>query len=215
MRGHKVGLSSQAMQQMMGVDEPDYGHLLDDMVVFEDERSTGAAICYPRVEVEVGFVLGAALPGAGCTVADVLRATEYVVPALELIDSRISDWRITLCDTIADNASSAGWCSAPSPGRARRTSTSAIDAVLTPQRRGGRRRQHRRRARQPGDRGRLAGQQGGTLRRAARGRAHDPARLVHPGHRRGPGDDFGADFAGLGSVSLDSTSASSSERRHP
>jgi 2-keto-4-pentenoate hydratase len=65
--------------------------------------------CYPRVEVEVGFVLGADLPGEGCTEADVLAATERVVPALELIDSRITDWKIKLADTIADNASSAGY----------------------------------------------------------------------------------------------------------
>jgi 2-keto-4-pentenoate hydratase len=105
-RGHKVGLSSKAMQEMMGVNEPDYGHLLDDMFVFEDEEVDTAGLCYPRVEVEVGFILGEALPAPGCNAADVLRATEYVVPALEIIDSRIRDWKIGLCDTIADNASS-------------------------------------------------------------------------------------------------------------
>src|ERR1700757_1575646 len=104
--GHKVGLSSKAMQEMMGVDEPDYGHLLDDMFVFEDEEVDTSGLCYPRVEVEVGFILGASLPAPGCNAADVLRATEYVVPAIEIIDSRIRDWKIALCDTIADNASS-------------------------------------------------------------------------------------------------------------
>lgn len=105
-RGHKVGLSSKAMQEMMGVDEPDYGHLLDDMFVFEDDEVDTSALCYPRVEVEVGFILGSSLPAPGCNAADVLRATEYVVPAIEIIDSRIRDWKISLCDTIADNASS-------------------------------------------------------------------------------------------------------------
>lgn len=105
-RGHKVGLSSKAMQEMMGVDEPDYGHLLDDMFVFEDDEVDTAALCFPRVEVEVGFILGSPLPAPGCNAADVLRATEYVVPAIEIIDSRIRDWKIGLCDTIADNASS-------------------------------------------------------------------------------------------------------------
>jgi 2-keto-4-pentenoate hydratase len=62
----------------------------------------------PRVEVEVGFVLGDDLPGEGCTVADVLRCTDYIAPAIELIDSRIADWKIGLMDTIADNASSCG-----------------------------------------------------------------------------------------------------------
>lgn len=106
--GHKVGLSSLAMQQMMGVDEPDYGHLLDDMVLTEDTPVAASRFLLPRVEVEVGFVLGDDLPGAGCTVQDVLAATDFIVPAIELIDSRIADWKIGLFDTIADNASSAG-----------------------------------------------------------------------------------------------------------
>ncbi|MFB6633743.1 2-keto-4-pentenoate hydratase [Streptomyces sp. NPDC056362] len=107
--GHKVGLSSPVMQRMMGVDEPDYGHLLHDMELRPDVPVVAARFCRPRVEVEVGFVLGADLPGEGCTPEDVLAATERVVPALELIDSRIRDWRITIADTIADNASSAGY----------------------------------------------------------------------------------------------------------
>ncbi len=106
--GHKVGLSSPVMQQMMGVDEPDYGHLLDSMVLTEDTPVEAGRYCYPRIEVEVGYLLGASLPGEGCTEADVLAATEYLVPSLELIDSRITEWRIGLADTIADNASSAG-----------------------------------------------------------------------------------------------------------
>ena len=107
-RGHKVGLSSPVMQQMMGVDEPDYGHLLDSMVLGEDAPIPAGRYCYPRIEVEIGYVLGSALPGAGCTEEDVLAATEYIVPSLELIDSRITNWQIKLPDTIADNASSAG-----------------------------------------------------------------------------------------------------------
>jgi 2-keto-4-pentenoate hydratase len=107
--GHKVGLSSEAMQQMMGVDEPDYGHLLDDMQAYEDVPLDAGAYLLPRVEPEVGFLLGADLPGEGCTEEDVLAATSAVAPALELIDSRIADWKIGLVDTIADNASSAGF----------------------------------------------------------------------------------------------------------
>ncbi|MFZ0905028.1 MAG: 2-keto-4-pentenoate hydratase, partial [Mycobacterium sp.] len=107
--GHKVGLSSLAMQQMMGVDEPDYGHLLDEMQVFENKPVTAANYLYPRVEVEVGFILAHDLPGANCTEDDVIAATEALVPSIELIDTRITDWKIALCDTIADNASSAGF----------------------------------------------------------------------------------------------------------
>jgi 2-keto-4-pentenoate hydratase len=106
-RGHKAGLSSKAMQRMMGVDEPDYGHLLDDMFVFEGESVSVSELCQPRVEFEIAFVLGDELSGPGCTAADVLRATEFVCPAIEIIDSRFDGWNITLCDTIADNASSA------------------------------------------------------------------------------------------------------------
>jgi 2-keto-4-pentenoate hydratase len=111
--GHKVGLSSEAMQKMMGVDEPDYGHLLSDMEVFHDRPVEAGRYCYPRVEVEVAFILGEPLPGEGCTEDDVIAATEAVAPAIELIDSRIVDWRIGLVDTIADNASSAGYVLGP------------------------------------------------------------------------------------------------------
>jgi 2-keto-4-pentenoate hydratase len=106
--GHKVGLTAKPMQQMLGVDEPDYGYLLDDMVVEDGATVPVARYLQPRVEVEVAFVLGAPLYGPGVTVEDVLKATAYVVPAIEIIDSRIVDWKITLADTIADNASSAG-----------------------------------------------------------------------------------------------------------
>jgi 2-keto-4-pentenoate hydratase len=134
-RGHKVGLSSPVMQQMMGVDEPDYGHLLDSMVLRSGTPIPAARFCYPRIEVEIGYVLGSALPGEGCTEADVLAATEYIVPSLELIDSRITDWRIKLADTIADNASSAGVIlgaerKTPAELAAAGVDLSDIDAVL-------------------------------------------------------------------------------------
>jgi 2-keto-4-pentenoate hydratase len=106
-RGHKVGLSSKAMQAMLGVNEPDFGHLLDDMFVFEDFDVDTTQMCQPRVEIEIAFILGSPLRAPGCNVADVLLSTTYVVPAIEIIDSRIIDWKITLADTIADNASSA------------------------------------------------------------------------------------------------------------
>ncbi|GAA2687502.1 2-keto-4-pentenoate hydratase [Actinoplanes palleronii] len=128
--GHKVGLSSAAMQQMMGVDEPDYGHLLADMQLSETDPVDAARYCYPRVEIEVAFLLGADLPGEGCTEEDVLAATEWFAPSIELIDSRIADWKIGLADTIADNASSAGFVIGA--GRVRPTDIDprGIDAVL-------------------------------------------------------------------------------------
>ncbi|MEV0061022.1 2-keto-4-pentenoate hydratase [Nocardia sp. NPDC050718] len=129
--GHKVGLSSKAMQQMMGVDEPDYGHLLADMEVFEDVPVDTSKFLLPRVEVEVGFVLGADLPGEDCTEADVLAATVAYAPSIELIDSRITDWRIGLCDTISDNASSAGYVLGKERVAPGDIDIKAIDAVLT------------------------------------------------------------------------------------
>lgn len=128
--GHKVGLSSLAMQQMMGVDEPDYGHLLHDMVLVEGRQVEAARFLQPRVEVEVGFVLGADLPDEGCTVEDVLRCTESVVASIELIDSRIADWKIGLADTIADNASSAGVVLGAERRPPSELDLTAIDAVL-------------------------------------------------------------------------------------
>ncbi len=129
--GHKVGLSSLAMQQMMGVDEPDYGHLLDEMEVFEDTPVRAGRFLYPRVEVEVGFILSEDLPGAGCTEDDVLAATEALVPSIELIDTRITDWKIALCDTIADNASSAGFVLGKARVSPRDVDVKTVDAVLT------------------------------------------------------------------------------------
>jgi 2-keto-4-pentenoate hydratase len=129
--GHKVGLSSKAMQQMMGVDEPDYGHLLDEMEVFEDKPVKAGRYLYPRVEVEVGFILADDLPGAECTEDDVLAATGAFAPSIELIDTRITDWKIKLCDTIADNASSAGFVLGADRVSPKDIDIKTIDAVLT------------------------------------------------------------------------------------
>ncbi len=128
--GHKVGLSSEAMQKMMNVDEPDYGHLLADMEVFQDVPVKTSDYLYPRVEVEVAFILAEDLPGAGCTEDDVLAATAAFAPSIELIDTRIKNWQIKLCDTIADNASSAGWILGPERVSPKDIDIQAIDAVL-------------------------------------------------------------------------------------
>lgn len=129
--GHKVGLSSEAMQKMMNVDEPDYGHLLDEMEVFEDVPVAAGRFLCPRVEVEVGFILADDLPGEGCTEDDVLAATAAFAPSIELIDTRITDWKIKLCDTIADNASSAGWVLGKARVSPKDIDIRAIPAVLT------------------------------------------------------------------------------------
>ena len=105
--GWKVGLTSAAMQQQLGVDQPDYGAILSDWVVADGSELPVDAFIAPRVEAEICFRLARPLRGPGVTVADVLAATESVSPALEIIDSRIRDWKLTLVDTIADMASSA------------------------------------------------------------------------------------------------------------
>ena len=103
--GKKIGLTSLAMQRMLGVETPDYGILLESMLA-EKEISTEKLI-QPKIEAEIAFVLKKDLPKSKVTVTEVLMATDYVVPALEIIDSRIRDWEVKLEDTVADNASSA------------------------------------------------------------------------------------------------------------
>src|SRR5690242_13739266 len=105
--GHKIGLTSKAMQQSSQIDEPDYGHLFDYMVVNDGGKVLHANYCVPRAEVELAFVLGKPLKGPGVGLLDVLRATEYVVPAIEIVDARIQDPR-KIVDTVADNGAAAG-----------------------------------------------------------------------------------------------------------
>jgi 2-keto-4-pentenoate hydratase len=107
-KGHKVGLTSRAMQRQMGVDQPDFGVLHDQMFYLECDPIAVTAFLQPRVEPEIALVLKRDLAGPGVTVAEALAAVDFVLPALEIIDSRIADWRISIADTIADNASSGG-----------------------------------------------------------------------------------------------------------
>ena len=113
-RGHKIGLTSRAMQLASQITEPDYGTLLDDMFFQEGGDIPMARFIAPRVEVELAFVLGKRLQGPDVSIFDVLAATEYVVPAIEIIDARIEQFdrhtRVmrTVFDTIADNAANAG-----------------------------------------------------------------------------------------------------------
>ncbi|HEX4817760.1 MAG TPA: 2-keto-4-pentenoate hydratase [Nonomuraea sp.] len=105
-RGHKIGLVSAAMRRQMGVHEPDYGHLTASMFHPEHRPVRAGAFIQPRIEPEIAFVLGAPLRGPGVTVDDAVRAVRCLLPALEIVDSRIRDWQISIVDTIADNASS-------------------------------------------------------------------------------------------------------------
>jgi 2-oxo-hept-3-ene-1,7-dioate hydratase len=114
MKGHKIGLTSRAMQQSSQIDSPDHGVLLDDMFFADGSDLPMQRFQVPRVEVELAFILGKDLRGPNCTMFDVLRATEYVVPAIEIIDARIRQVDAEtgkmrkVFDTISDNAANAG-----------------------------------------------------------------------------------------------------------
>lgn len=113
-KGHKIGLTSRAMQQASQITEPDYGTLLDDMFFEQGGDIPFARFIAPRIEVELAFILGKRLEGPNISIFDVLTATDYVVPAIEIIDARIEQFdRETgamrkVFDTIADNAANAG-----------------------------------------------------------------------------------------------------------
>ncbi len=104
--GHKIGLTSRAMQMASNMTEPDYGHLLDDMIYSDGAQITAGRFMKPRIEVELAFVMGKKLKGTGTRIHDVLRATDYVTPAMEIIDYRTEVPR-KITDTIADNAAAA------------------------------------------------------------------------------------------------------------
>ena len=105
--GKKVGLTSPAVQKQLGVDQPDFGVLFDDMEFLSGADIPGDRLIQPKVEAEVAFVMGADLGAAPPSWGEFLRAVDHALPALEIVDSAIADWKITLVDTVADNASSA------------------------------------------------------------------------------------------------------------
>lgn len=105
--GHKVGLTSKAMQASSKIDEPDYGYIFDDLLLENGAKVPFGNFCVPRVEPELTFVLKEPLKGPGVGFLDVMRATEYVVPSIEIIDARVTEPR-RIYDTVADNGAAAG-----------------------------------------------------------------------------------------------------------
>lgn len=105
--GRKAGLTARAVQQQLGVDQPDFGVLFDDMRVADGARLDPARCIQAKAEAEIAFVLGADLPSPDTTVEQVAAAVATVHAAIEIVDSRIDDWKITFADTVADNGSSA------------------------------------------------------------------------------------------------------------
>jgi 2-oxopent-4-enoate hydratase len=105
--GHKVGATSKAIQDLFGIDTPDYGHLFDDMLVAEGVPIPVGSLIQPMAEPEIAFLLAEAVRGPGVTAEEIVSRSRGVMPCIEIIDSRIVDWRIRLADTVADNGSSA------------------------------------------------------------------------------------------------------------
>ncbi len=103
--GKKIGVTSKAVQDMLGVHQPDFGFLTDWMRVEGEIDVDAKALIAPRAEAEIAFVLKDSLNGPGVTAADVVAATDYIAPCFEIVDSRIQDWKISIIDTVADNAS--------------------------------------------------------------------------------------------------------------
>jgi 2-keto-4-pentenoate hydratase len=201
-KGHKVGLTSAAMQRQLGVDQPEFGHLLDTMFLPAGVTADIGTFLQPRAEPEIAFVLGRRLAGPGVTVAEALAAVDFVLPALEIIDSRIADWRITLADTIADNASSGAVVLGGRPVRPEALDLSLTGCLL-----------HRNgRIEGTGAGGAVLGSPVNALvwlanTLGARGAALEAGYVVLPGSvcaaiPFGPGDTVSASFDQIGSVSI-------------
>lgn len=104
--GRKIGVTSKAVQSQLGVHQPDYGMLFADMAVADGDEIPAGRLIQPRIEGEIAFVLGRDLDRPQLTLTDVMNAVDYALAAIEVVDSRIADWKIGITDTIADNASS-------------------------------------------------------------------------------------------------------------
>jgi 2-oxo-hept-3-ene-1,7-dioate hydratase len=134
--GHKIGLTSRAMQRASNISEPDYGVLLDDMLFQDGFDIPFERFIVPRVEVELAFILKDRLSGPNCTIFDVLKATDYVIPAIEIIDSRIQpvdpETKVTrkVCDTISDNAANAALVTGGRPVKPDEVDLRWVAAVL-------------------------------------------------------------------------------------
>lgn len=105
--GRKVGLTAEAVQKQLGVDQPDFGVLFGDMRIANGGRLDIAKVIQPKAEAEIALVLAKDITAEEATLEDVIAATDHAVAAIEIVDSRISDWKITFADTVADNGSSA------------------------------------------------------------------------------------------------------------
>lgn len=128
--GAKIGLTNPVVQKALGVFQPDFGVLFADMAVPDGAEVAPGRVLQPRVEAEIAFVLGADLPHEQVTVVDVIRATDHLLPAIEIVGSRVANWDISIVDTVADNASSGLFVLGTSPRRVADVDLRLCGAVL-------------------------------------------------------------------------------------
>lgn len=127
--GHKIGLTSKAMQAASKIDEPDYGYIFDDLLLENGAEIPFENFCVPRVEPELTFILKEPLKGPGIGLVDVLRATEWVVPSIEIIDARVTEPR-RIFDTVADNGAAAGLVLGGRPVRPEEVDLRWVGAIM-------------------------------------------------------------------------------------
>ena len=113
--GKKIGLTSKVVQQQLGVDQPDFGVLFHDMEVLNGQSVSMQELMQPKVEAEIAFVLKHDLDDQHLTISDIIQAIDYALPAIEIVGSRIKDWKIKITDTVADNASASHYVIGHSP----------------------------------------------------------------------------------------------------
>lgn len=131
LNGQKIGLTSAAVQRQLGVDRPDFGMLFAELGHASGEVVPVRDLLQPKVEAEVALVLGHGLDLGVHTIADVISAVSYVLPAIEIVDSRIADWKITFVDTVADNASSGRYVLGTMPVRLDGLDLAAVEMTMT------------------------------------------------------------------------------------
>jgi 2-keto-4-pentenoate hydratase len=129
--GRKIGLTSKAVQQQLGVNQPDYGALFADMEIPTAEAIEVTQLIRPRVEAEIAVVLERDLSSEDVTLGELMRSIAFAVPAIEVVDSRIRDWKITILDTVADNGSSARYVLGTSPRRLTDMNLEACGMTMT------------------------------------------------------------------------------------
>ena len=184
--GRKIGLTSPVVQAQLGVDQPDFGTLLSTMDCPPGEPVDTGQLLQPKIEAEIAFVLARDLDAPDLGPDDVLAATGSLAAALEIVDSRVAGWDISIVDTVADNASSGLFTLGPERRAAGRTRSGRLLDAPVARRGGGVHRIRRGLPRPPGHRGRLARHHGPVLRPAAPGRRNRAVRRAGA-HGAGPG----------------------------